>query len=358
MEAMDSWKEEKRSAYLYRALADIETNPVHKKMFLSLSVMADKQADIWEQQMKAAQVTVPSAYRPDLRARMVIGLVQCFGARTLRAALAAMKIRGMSIYQTPHLGEGITIADNTSHQTAVNRIGTDKEAIEQKHGMIRSGNNIRAAVFGINDGLVSNASLIFGVAGAGAGHSIILLTGVAGLLAGACSMGAGEYVSVRSQREMLEYQLELERSELELYPEEEAAELALIYQARGLPQKEAETMAHLLIQNPDKALDTLAREELGINPQELMSPWGAAISSFVSFACGAIIPLLPYFFGENSLNMRITIVLTGAALFSVGAILSLFTQRSAVWSGFRMLMIGAGAGILTYLIGHVIGISI
>lgn len=343
MESIDSWKEEKRSAYLYRALSQIEKNPIHKKLFINLAEMADRQAAIWEKNVPS-HMTTPLVYRPDLRVKIVIGLVQCFGARALRAALAAMKIRGMSIYQAPDLGEQIT---------------PDKASIEQKHGIIRSGNNIRAAIFGINDGLVSNASLIFGIAGAGVIQpSVILLTGMAGLLAGACSMGAGEYVSVRSQREMLEYQLELERSELQLYPEEEAAELAFIYQARGLPKEESEKMAHLIIQNPDKALDTLAREELGINPDDLMSPWGAAFSSFFSFAMGALVPLLPFIFGHSSKNWIIMILLTGLALFSVGALLSLFTQRSALWGGLRMLFIGSGAGIFTYLIGHMIGISV
>jgi VIT1/CCC1 family predicted Fe2+/Mn2+ transporter len=344
MEAIASWKEEKRSAYLYRALADLEKNPVHKKMFLNLSAMADKQAEIWEKQIKAANLKLPAVYRPDLRVRMVIFLVQCFGARALRAALAAMKIRGMSVYSAPDLSDANV---------------PDKDAIEKKHGMIRSGNNIRAAVFGINDGLVSNASLIFGIAGGGVvQHSLILLTGIAGLLAGACSMAAGEYVSVRSQREMLEYQLDLERSELELYPEEEAAELALIYQARGLPQAEAEKMANLLIQNPEKALDTLAREELGINPDELVSPWGAAISSFIAFSIGASIPLLPYIFSDSSNNLLLTVALTGLTLFVVGAILSLFTQRSALWGGTRMFLIGATAGLVTYIIGHMVGVSV
>lgn len=344
MEAIESWKEEKRSAYLYLALSRMEKNPVHQKLFLSLSAMADKQADIWEKQIKAANVELPPPYRPDLRVRAVLWLVQCFGARSLRVALAAMKIRGMSIYQTPDLGETVV---------------PGKEALEQKHGMIRNGNNIRAAVFGINDGLVSNASLIFGIAGAGVlQNHMVLLTGIAGLLAGACSMAAGEYVSVRSQREMLEYQLELEKSELELYPEEEAAELALIYQARGLPKEDAERMAHLLIQDPNKALDTLAREELGINPNELMSPWGAAISSFFAFSIGALIPVSPFIFSDSPRNLSVTVTLTGLALFVVGSILSLFTQRSTLWGGVRMLAIGAGAGVFTYLIGHMIGISV
>lgn len=339
MEALENWKEEKRSACLYRALSEIEPNPVHKKMFLELSGLADRQAAIWEKQLKE----IPKEYHLDLRARIVLKLVQCFGASSLRVALAAMKIRGMSVYQGADL----------SHP-----MPTSVDQMEHKHGSLRKGNNIRAAVFGINDGLISNASLILGIAAASAGNQFIVLTGVAGLLAGACSMGAGEYVSVRSQREMLEYQLELEKNELELYPEEEAAELALIYEARGLPKAEAEKMAKLLIQNPEKALNTLAREELGINPDDLISPYGAAVSSFFSFAIGAFIPLIPFLFNVSEFNLFISIGLTAISLFIVGAILSIFTQRSAFLGGLRMLFIGVMAGTLTYLIGSLFGVRV
>ncbi len=338
MEALASWKEEKQSAYLYHALANMEANPVHKKLFLELSILADKQAAIWETQLQTVHMPIPAQYRPNLRVHFVIWLVRCFGPRSMRVALAAMKVRGMSIYQGVEVGHPVP---------------TTLDQIEHRHTSITNGNNLRAAVFGVNDGLISNASLILGIAGAHAGHSFILLSGIAGLLAGACSMGAGEYVSVRSQREMLEYQLKLEKEELDLYPEEEAAELALIYEARGLPKEEAVKMASLLIQNPDKALDTLAREELGINPKELISPWGAAISSFFSFSLGAFIPIVPYLCSNSESNLFITIGLTGLSLFVVGAVLSLFTHRSALLGGLRMLFIGALAGLLTYVIGSI-----
>ena len=343
MSALKNWKEEKRSAYLYLALSKIERNPVHKKLFIELSAMADKQAAIWEQQLAAEHIPLPKNYHPDLRARFVLWLVQCFGARALRIALAAMKIRGMAIYQGPHLGN-----ENPPG-------GGD---MEHRHRGVNSSNTLRASVFGINDGLISNTSLILGIAGSQADYHFILLTGIAGLIAGACSMGAGEYVSVRSQREMLEYQLDLEKSELELYPEEEANELSLIYQARGLPAAEAEKISHLLIQNPERALDTLAREELGINPNELVSPWGAAISSFFSFSLGALIPLLPFIISQSRFNLLSAIILAGVTLFCVGAFLSLFTQRGAILSGIRMLLIGAATGGFTYFIGHLIGINI
>jgi VIT1/CCC1 family predicted Fe2+/Mn2+ transporter len=335
MQALDSYKEEKRSVYLYQELSKIEVNPVHQKLFVELSKLADKQAQIWEKQLIEQNIPVPTEFPLDFRSKFVIFLVKCFGPRSLRHALAAMKIRGMSIY---HMGSLATPA----HKPA---------DIEQQHQMITRGNNIRAAVFGVNDGLISNASLILGIIGASAGNHFVILSGVAGMLAGACSMAAGEYVSVRSQREMLEYQLALEKSELEQYPEEEAAELSLIYQARGIPEVEAEKIAHILIQDPEKALDTLAREELGINPDDLVSPWGAAISSFFSFAIGAFIPLLPFLIHPSHRSAWIMMGLVGLALFSVGSVLSIFTQRNAIWSGIRMLAIGALAGGVTYFIG-------
>src|SRR6185437_1406135 len=186
MEALESWKEEKRSSYLYQALAEIETNPLHKKMFLDLSGLAERQAQIWEKKLIEANVTIPGVYHPDLRIRIVISLVRCFGVKSLRAALAALKVRGMSVYQ------GMPV---TAHPMPVSL-----DDVGKGHSSISKGNNIRAAVFGINDGLISNASLILGIAGANAGNEFIMVAGLAGLLAGASSMAAGEYVSVRSQR--------------------------------------------------------------------------------------------------------------------------------------------------------------
>ena len=187
---------------------------------------------------------------------------------------------------------------------------------------------------------------------------MIVLSGVAGLLAGAFSMAAGEYLSVRSQREMLEYQIGLEREELSQYPEEEAEELSLIYQARGLPEAEAKRLATSMIADPVRGLDALAREELGLNPDELGSPWGAAIFSFVFFAAGALIPLLPFLVARGTAALAATVALTALALFGVGATLSLFTGRQAWLGGLRMLGIGAAAGAATYAIGTLLGVGL
>jgi VIT1/CCC1 family predicted Fe2+/Mn2+ transporter len=257
-----------------------------------------------------------------------------------------MKVRGMSVYSDHML-------NHQHHQFA-----SAGAKLEKRHKGLNTAGNLRAAVFGVNDGLISNMSLLLGVVGGGGDPHVIILSGMAGLLAGACSMGAGEYVSMRSQREFFEYQIALEKEELDLYPEEEAAELAYIYHARGLPKKEARDLANHMISNPEQALDTLAKEELGLNPQDLGSPLGAAISSFISFAFGALIPLFPFLISFSQWNVSISIFLTGITLFLIGATLSLFTNLSALKGGLRMLTIGGAAGCLTYLIGKLIGVTL
>lgn len=340
MDFIENWQEEKSSAYLYKIIAEHETFPKHQQLFLGLATMAEEQANIWADQMRKNHIPIPE-FSPTYRTRLIAWLVHRFGAKHMRLILAATKVRGMSIYRENQI---------TNHFPSV--FGE----VEKQHGALKHGSNIRAAVFGVNDGLLSNASLILGVAGAHADPHIILISGIAGLLAGACSMGSGEYVSVRSQREMLEYQLALEKHELDTYPEEEAKELAIIYEARGLSKEEATRVANILIQQPDKALDTLAREELGINPDDLVSPWGAAFSSFFSFMVGAFVPLLPFLLGAHRYNLGISIGLTAVALFSVGASLSLFTKGNAFLSGLRTLLIGVGAGTLTYFIGSLFNV--
>ena len=337
--SLDGWREEMRSAYLYRAMAAAETGTPRAELFNGLALEAENQARIWADQAG----TAPPEFSPDLRARMVAGLVRRYGPRPLRSILVAMKVRGLSVY---------------SHAAPGHPLPTSLEEVGKRHRGISGGGNLRAAVFGVNDGLVSNASLILGVAGASAGNSIILLSGVAGLLAGAFSMAAGEYVSVRSQREMFEHQIGLERDELAQYPEEEAEELALIYAARGLPREDAQRLAKAIIAVPSKALDTLAREELGLNPEDLGSPWGVAIFSFLSFAGGALVPLLPFLALGGERALLVSIVFTALTLFGVGATISLFTGRSALRDGLRMLAIGASAGALTYLIGKLLGVSL
>lgn len=341
MSIIESWREEKQSAWLYRAVAEAEPDIRKSMLFTTLADAAESQALLWERRIREAGAIVP-IFHPSLRAHLVRQLVRRLGPRTVRPVLAAMKVRGVSVY-----GSGVT-----GHPMPVSAA-----EMEGKHNSV-SGGNLRAAVFGVNDGLVSNTSLIMGIAGASGDSRIILLSGVAGLLAGAFSMAAGEYISMRSQRELFEYQIGLEREELEEYPDEEAEELALIYNARGLPLDEARRMAQDLMQDPEHALSTLAREELGLNPHDLGSPWGAAMSSFLAFAAGGIVPLLPFLFGAGKNALFVAAALAGAALFGVGALLSLFTGKRGWLSGLRMMLIGGGAGMVTYLIGGLIGVSV
>ena len=343
MKQHNGWIEEKRSAWLYRVVAQTERDGGRRALFNELAGEADKQAAMWARQADLAGSRVPDPYRPGLRERMIALLVRAFGPRAMRGVLAAMKVRGMSIYAKGAPGHFMSPA---------------VEGGEYRHRGVESGGNLRAAVFGVNDGLVSNASLILGVAGASSDGAIILLSGAAGLMAGAFSMAAGEYVSVRSQREMYEYQIGLERDELDHYPEAEAEELALIYEARGLDRDEAKRLATSITSNTEKALATLAREELGLNPEELGSPWGAAAFSFVSFAVGASIPLLPFLLDRSAGALAISIAATAVSLFVVGACLSLFTGRDALRSGLRMLAIGACAGAVTYATGKLLGVTL
>ena len=335
-----SWYHEKESAWLYRQVAAAEPDPHKSRLFLALAAAAEEQAAKW-----ATKVTVPfGAFTPKLRARIVARLVRSLGPRSLRSILAAMKLRGLSLYTAPAIA-------GHAMPTTLAEVGARHRA--------SLGGNLRACVFGVNDGLVSNASLVLGVAGAGAQGSYVLMTAVAGLLAGALSMAAGEYVSVRSQREMYEYQIALEREEVAEYPEEEAEELALIYQARGVELEQARAVSRALLARPEQALDVLSREELGLNPDDLGSPWGAATASFLSFGAGAAVPLIPFLVRLNGVAaLAGTAVLTAASLFIVGMILSLFTGRGAWRGALRMVLIGGGAGLVSYLVGRAIGVAV
>ncbi|HVW71222.1 MAG TPA: VIT1/CCC1 transporter family protein [Steroidobacteraceae bacterium] len=344
MTHLDSWYHEKESAWLYQKVAATEPDPRKSHLFLQLSAAAEEQAAKWE--VSASAIKAPKrVFTPSLRARIVARLLHHFSPRTLRSVLAAMKLRGLSVYSAPMSLPGHAMPTSISDVGARHRGGL--------------GSNLRASVFGVSDGLVSNASLVLGVAGAGASSSYALLTGTAGMLAGALSMAAGEYVSVRSQREMYEYQIALEREEVAEYPEEEAEELALIYEARGVDLEQAREVSRTLLANPEQALDVLSREELGLNPDDLGSPWGAAVTSFISFALGAAVPLIPFGVTRSTgtTTLTLTALISCAALFAIGLVLSLFTGREALKGALRMVLIGAGAGLVSFVVGHALGVA-
>jgi VIT1/CCC1 family predicted Fe2+/Mn2+ transporter len=337
---LDSWMHEKESAWLYAVVASAETDPGNRALFEKLGAAAEAQAGKWE----ASQPTRAHSFTPSTRARIVAAIVRRIGPRASRHVLTAMKLRGLSVYTAP-------AAPGHVMPTSVSQVG------ERHRGV--SGGNLRATVFGANDGLISNASLVLGVAGAGVQNDMVLTTGIAGLLAGALSMAAGEFVSVKSQRDMFEYQIALEREELLEYPEEEAEELALIYNARGIELQQARAMATALFTDHERALDTLAREELGLNPNDLGSPWGAAISSFLAFSLGAILPLTPFVVGvRDAAAIPAIIGVTAVSLAGVGMAISLFTGRGAWRGALRMVLIGGGAGATAFFVGKLLGVAV
>ena len=221
--------------------------------------------------------------------------------------------------------------------------------------------NVRAAVLGVNDGLVSNFCLIMGVAGGTSGGDnpdLIVLAGIAALIAGSLSMATGEYISVRSQREIYEYQISTVRSELETCPEKEEKELTLIYKAKGLEEELAQKVVSSIMSNPDTTLPTRAMEKLGLNPENLGAPWKASISSLLAFALGAAVPVIPVVFSTGSTSIVISAIFSSIALFIVGGLVSIASGKNLIFGAARMLLAGGLAATFTYGVGYLLGISI
>ena len=236
--------------------------------------------------------------------------------------------------------------------------GRNVARFESRHRSV-GGNALRAAVLGGNDGLVSNFSLVMGIAGATEGGNSVLLAGVAGLLAGALSMALGEWISVKSSQELYENQMQLEMEELEVNPEGEQLELALIYMAKGIPEDQSHKMAAEIMSNKTEAHEVLVKEELGINPEEMKgSAMEASIYSFILFAIGALIPVFPFFFTSGTKAIGISVTSSAAGLFLIGSAITLFTGRSIWFSGFRQVIFGLLAAAVTFGIGKLIGVSL
>ena len=348
------------SAALYRALASAEASPELAEVYSRLATVEERHGNLWRTKLQDAGQQ-PYALRPSMRARLLTWLVGRIGVEPMLPLMLAGEASDTHAYEDqPEARVAGLPAEERSHgrvfraMVATSRRGLSGEAVarlERRH-RATGGNALRAAVLGVNDGLVSNLSLVMGVAGAALSQTTILLTGIAGLLAGAISMALGEWLSVQSSRELYARQVTIEREELEAAPEEEQEELALVYQAKGIPPARARELASHIAADPDMALDTLVREELGIDPQGLGgSPWVAAGTSFVLFATGAMVPLLPYLFTGGLLAVCISGVLTGLALFGSGAIGSLFTGQPMPRTGMRHVAFGAAAAAVTYALG-------
>jgi VIT1/CCC1 family predicted Fe2+/Mn2+ transporter len=341
-------------AALYRTLAEIEPQPQLAAVYGRLAAAEEGHARHWAEKLREAGAPVPRG--PSWRPRILGWLARRFGTQFILPTVAAQEEQDSAGYAAQGDARQAALpGEEHSHARLLRAIrgqgaaGLEGAAIAQLEGRHRAtgGNALRAAVLGVNDGLVSNLSLVMGVAGADFPGATILVTGAAGLLAGAGSMALGEWLSVQSARELYSRQISIEAEELATAPEEEAEELALIYQAKGLPEAEARSLASRLIADRGTALDTLAREELGINPEDLGgSAWEAAITSFLLFAVGAIIPVLPFLVWSGVPATLASLVLSGLGLFASGAFITLLTGRRVLVSGSRQVAIGLAAALL------------
>lgn len=353
-------------AALYRALSGAESDPHLKEVYRRLAAVEEAHAEFWRRQLDSLGVKLPRP-QPGWRSRALGWLARRFGPQFVLPTITSLERRDSGQYDNqPEAVAGGLPAAERSHERVIQAVerglpgGLSGGALAQIEGRHRTGGNaLRAAVLGANDGLVSNLSLVTGVAGAAVPGRTILLTGLAGLVAGACSMAMGEWLSVTSAREMNQQQIDIEADELKHMPEEEEQEMVLIYQSKGLPEAQAKALAKELMSNKETALDTLVREELGIDPDELGgSPWSAALASFGLFATGAIFPVIAFFWLDGLAALAVSLALSGVALVLIGAGTSLFTGRSLAFSALRQLLTGYVAAGVTYGIGRLVGVSL
>jgi VIT1/CCC1 family predicted Fe2+/Mn2+ transporter len=352
------------SAAVYRAMASAERSPQLASVYERLAEVEERHLGFWEQRLRSIGVD-PGPLRPSWRARTMSFLAKRFGPRVVLPTVATFEQVDQGDYDDQPETAGTGMREQERSHARVLRFvaggspqGVSGETLGRLEGRHKApgGNALRAAVLGANDGLTSNLALVMGVAGAEFNSAVILVAGLSGLLAGAFSMAIGEWVSVQSARELYQRQVRTEAAEIRSVPDEEQEELALIYEAKGLPRVEAEQVAERLMADEQEALDAMVREELGLDPSTLGgSPYSAAVSSLVLFSLGAIVPLFPYFFASGATAVVAAIVSAAVGLFVIGALISLLTGRSAVYSGTRQLVFGLLAAGLTFGLGHLIG---
>jgi len=356
---------EQEDIYLYQALAAAERDAHLAELYRRLAQVEKRHADLWAGHLRQSGAAVPG-YRPSWRVRVLARLARRFGPNLVLPIITTNEANTMSEYdQQPEALEGGLPGDERSHARLFNYLGSTVRGgisgpvlgqLEGRHRNTGGGNALRAAVLGASDGLTSNLSLVMGVAGFSLTGHAVLISGLAGLLAGASSMAIGEWLSVQSARELYTRQIAIERQELQEAPAEEEEELALIFQAKGINEASARQTARNVMGQESSALDTLAREELGIDPEELGgSAWTAAITSFCMFALGAIIPVFPFIFGVGLLFLGISLAISVVGFFLIGAGITLTTGTPLWLAGGRQALLGLLAAGVTFGLGRLVG---
>ena len=362
---LGNWHAEVDSTEQYLAMAAHEPDPVTARVYENLAAIERKHVEFWEARLRAAGHE-PGPRKPSWRSRVLIACARRWGARAVLETVASSEYESRDNY-VPQKETSATAMTSEEHSharvlrslLAKTGLGAASFVRTEKGHRRLGGNALRAAVLGANDGLSSNLSLVMGVAGASIDTHTIMLTGIAGMLAGACSMAMGEWISVTSSRELAEREIETERDELAADPEEERHELQLIYEAKGLSTEEAAELSAKLLADPAAAEDVLAREELGLDPTELGgSPWVAAGTSMLLFALGALVPLLPFFFLKGAAAIGASLLAGSTGLCLIGAAIAVFTGRGALYSASRQLLLGLLAAGVTFGIGKLIGVAI
>ncbi len=356
-------QDEVDGVYYYRTLAGLGEDEQMRSIYSKMAQTEERHLQLWRDELAKAGVQVQEE-SPSRQARLLMWLARRFGPDVILPVIKAKETGADVIYAAEPTASAAGLpADEREHARVFAVLGANRGGvagstigrIEARHRSLGGGNALRASVLGANDGLTSNLALIMGVAGANPGNATVVLAGVAGLLAGAFSMALGEWISVTSSREAAEAQIAAEREELERMPEAEQEELALIYQAKGLPEAQANELAARIMTDPESALGVLAREELGIVPEELGAPWTAALASFILFGIGALLPVLPFFFTGGVTGIVLSAILAGLGLFVLGSAITLLTGRSAWYSGARQLILGLVIATITFAIGSLIG---
>lgn len=351
------------TGYLYKKLAEKEEDKAVSEIFQQMSEIEHSHAIAFLQKLKLTESDMPS---PSFRAKALNRIGKIFGYDyVLGVLMDTEKSLSNSIINLKKKTNLAVTGSETNHVKVLrNIIGQSKVSgstiarFESRHRSV-GGNALRAGVLGGNDGLVSNFSLVMGVAGATSGQEGVLLAGLAGLLAGALSMALGEWISVKSSQELYENQMQIEMDELENSPENEMKELELIYKSKGIPEAQAKEMAASIMNNTEEAHELLVREELGINAEELKgSAFEAALYSFFLFAVGAIIPVFPFMFLSGTTAILVSTAASAVGLFIIGSAITLFTGKNIWFSGFRQVIFGLAAAAITFGIGKLIGVSV